>query len=77
MFGEEEDEAWMIDFDLAGQEGTRYPATYNDKLSCRHPQARPLARRKREHDIHSLVYILQNNFRSRQVEVDKYTFTLV
>ena len=72
VFGEKEDEAWMIDFDLADKEDTRYPATYNGKLSCHHPLARPLAQREREHDTHSLEYVLHSTFSSVKV-VNMYT----
>ena len=81
VFGEKEDEAWMIDFDPADREGTYYPITYNGKLPCRHPSAQPHERREKKHDTHSLGYILQRNFASVQVkvkvDVDNYTFTLV
>lgn len=51
--------AWMIDFDLAGKPGSRYPTTYNHhEIGECHSEARANQPRKMVHDLHSLRYII-------------------
>ena len=53
--------AWLIDFDLTDQEDTLYPLQYNEKIPGRHKDARRNYRRQREHDIHSLIYCMEES----------------
>ena len=55
-------DAKLIDFDLADEVDTTYPANYNDDFKYRHKDAKPDERRKIDHDRFSLLYILDEKF---------------
>ncbi len=40
IFNEEQNQMYLIDFDLANPEGTSYPVFYNSRLLNRHAEAR-------------------------------------
>ena len=53
--------AWIIDFDLADREGTRYPGTYSSlvyRVEERHYLAKPCLRGKKEHNPYCLSGII-------------------
>ena len=64
LFGETKDEAWIIDFDHAGIEGSCYPEDYNPghlvyyEIEERHTTARPRLPRMKEHDRYALHVIM-------------------
>ena len=63
IFHDSEDKAWLIDFDLAGQEKMPYPESYNRvKIKERHPTARKLKPRLVQHDVHSIYTIIRSHF---------------
>ena len=60
VFGKEE--AWIIDFDLAGKEDERYPYGYNHRtIKERHPKAISGAQRRKIHDVHALDVIMRTH----------------
>jgi serine/threonine protein kinase len=64
LFGHNCEEAWMIDFDLSGLEGTLYPPNYN--WYCvreRHKDARASRPMKKSHDLYALSIIIQDFYR--------------
>ena len=64
LFGETKDEAWIIDFDFAGIEGSCYPEDYNPghlgycEIEERHTTAGPGLPRMKEHDRYALHVIM-------------------
>ena len=40
---------------------TLYPLQYNEKIPGRHEDARCNSRRRKEHDIHSLIYCMEES----------------
>lgn len=48
----------LIDFDLAGKVGEKYPDIYNDLPDQRHPDARANKPRQPFHDIYALIKIM-------------------
>jgi len=60
IFGVEDDEAWIIDFDLAGKVGSRYPESYNYlNIPERHNPARD---RAVAHDVQAIKKVFEANF---------------
>ena len=56
------DEAWIIDFDLAGFEGTKYPSDYNHRnIQERHKYARAGNPRKNVHDRYALSVLMRRD----------------
>lgn len=54
------DTSFLIDFDLAREEGQKYPFEYRyDSFLMRHRDARPFNEMKKAHDRHSLCSIMQ------------------
>lgn len=65
LFGEGENDAWIIDFDLAAKEGDEYPEGYNHyNIMERHEGARAGLPRKRDHDLHAVSILEQIYFPS-------------
>ena len=64
VFSETDDKAaWIIDFDLAGKVGSRYPSNYNHcNIEERHTNAKANLKRQKVHDTYALCKILQNFF---------------
>ena len=64
LFDKESDQTWMIDFGLAGKEGTPDPTCFNHRNipveEC-HPDAKA-TRQRRKHDRHALSVILDHYF---------------
>lgn len=61
LFSADGTNAWIIDFDLAGKEGTYYPASYNHShIDERHKDAKALRPRKKEHDRFALTCIFRS-----------------
>lgn len=61
IFGQDVDSAWIIDYDLAEKEGVPYPDTYIfEGIDERHPNAQKNQPRSKDHDIHSLLYTINN-----------------
>ena len=64
LFGETKNEAWIIDFDHAGIEGSCYPEDYNPgdlgfyEIEERHTTAGPSLPRMKEHDRYALHVII-------------------
>ena len=54
------DQSFLIDYDLAAEEGTHYPTCYNTKFPERHSTAIPGYPRKKEHDIFALQVIISD-----------------
>ena len=67
LFGETKNEAWIIDFDHAGIEGSCYPEDYNpghlgyNEIEERHTTAGPRLPRMKEHDRYALHVIMTKN----------------
>lgn len=53
----------MIDYDLSGQVGRRYPGGYHGRcrLVERHEDAQENHLMKEEHDRHSITYLIKHN----------------
>ena len=63
VFSSNGEGAWMIDFDLAGKEGSRYPRGYNHHgIDERHQTAMACYPRKKVHDLHGLQVIIKGHF---------------
>lgn len=61
IFGQDVDDAWIIDYDLAEKEGVPYPDTYISRgIVERHLDASRNRQRKKNHDIHSLLYTINS-----------------
>ena len=62
VFSESSKEAWIIDFDLAGEVGTHYPSTYACNISVpeRHKDARAFCKRQTKHDMFALSEIIKS-----------------
>ena len=59
--------AWMLDFDLAGEENTRYPEIYNAVgIEERHCGAKAKWKRKKVHDTYALSVILEHFYSNNQ-----------
>ena len=78
VFSKCSDEAWIIDFDIAGTEGSIYPDNYNhSEIFERHDSARAGKPRKKVHDRYALSVLmkkdkLQADFIT-QVEGDEFS----
>ena len=60
LFDDENDEAYLIDFDLCDKEDVNYPEVYNHaSISERHKDASADKPRKKIHDVFSILKILQ------------------
>ena len=61
IFDKDDDKkAWMIDFDLAGKEGTLYPSAYNHvNIQERHTSARAGEPRNKAHDLFAIKTIFE------------------
>ena len=60
VFGNEQDAGYLVDFDLADKEGTRYPDSYNSaSIAERHPTAWRGNPRRYIHDIHALQKLIK------------------
>jgi len=56
-------QAWIIDFDLAGNVGEKYPTTYNSRgIPEHHRTAMAGYPRKKEHDLYASSVIIQTNY---------------
>ena len=63
VFSQENGKAWIIDFDLAGKEGTYYPVNYNHlRINKRHSTAKAGFPRKKEHDRNALSVIFGRHY---------------
>lgn len=57
VFSPDGSSAWVIDFDLAGEVGTKYPRGFYSGLGCRHPDAIRDKPREVTHDRFALEYL--------------------
>ena len=64
------DTSYLIDYDLAGPEGSRYPVGYKDSsfegFNMRHPKAKPCCIMNKSHDRHALHKIMNERYSSSE-----------
>ena len=68
VFSPDGSSAWVIDFDLAGEVGTKYPRGFYSGLGCRHPDAKRKLPRKVEHDRFALRHLFELWFKGDMEE---------
>ena len=62
LFSYDGTKAWLLDFDLAGEEYSLYPQGYNSNISERHPSAMAGHNRLKIHDRYALSVIIRQKF---------------
>ncbi len=62
IFSTQNEEAFIIDFDMAGRVGSLYPDDYITTDYERHPQAKASSPREKIHDVYSIDMMIFNSF---------------